>query len=382
MKKQAKILLLSCKTGEGHNSAALAVAEGFAHFGAESRILDPVSVVGEKTRRGICGLYNRVIQDAPSLFGAAYRAGELWSDTFPRSPVYLANSLYASRMLSAIREGGYDAVVSTHLYGMEVMTAIRRKLGVPVPSFGVLTDYTCIPFFRETDQDAWFVPHGDLCPDMRHRGMPAERLIVTGMPVSERFSRRMSREMARSRLGLEQDRRVYLVMTGGAGCGNVAAICDGLLAEDSGRFCAYVLAGNNATLRRKLSERYPTQTDQIRVLGFTREVDLFMAAADVLITKPGGLSSTEAAVFGIPLVHLISIPGCEEYNAAFFAAHGMCEKTADARESAHLAVRLASDPAACARMRAAQAAQMHPLAARDIAARVLSFPALCGQEAD
>ena len=337
-----KLLILSCNTGEGHHSAALAVQEALNARGVPNDIMDPLSSVGEATRKRVCELYNSIIRNMPKAFGLIYRAGELVDDALPGSPVYFANSLYASRLLDCIREGGYDGVISTHLYGMEAMTAIRRKLGVHVPNYGVLTDYTCIPFFSDVQLDGYFIPHRDLAAELAEKGMDARLLIPTGIPVSERFAHALPQDDARRRLNLPEGKRVYLVMTGGVGCGNVSEICDGLRAGDDSDFLACVLTGRNEELRAELAERYR------------------------------GLSSTEAAAARVPLVHWITIPGCEERNADFFSARGLSVQTRSPGEAASLAVALARDPAACAAMRKRQAEEINPYSARDAVGHVLA----------
>lgn len=366
-----KLLILSCNTGEGHHSAALAVQEALNARGVPNDIMDPLSSVGEATRKRVCELYNSIIRNMPKAFGLIYRAGELVDSALPGSPVYFANSLYASRLLDCIREGGYDGVISTHLYGMEAMTAIRRKLGVHVPNYGVLTDYTCIPFFSDVQLDGYFIPHRDLAAELAEKGMDARLLIPTGIPVSERFAHALPQDEARRRLNLPEGKRVYLVMTGGVGCGNVSEICDGLRAGDDSDFLACVLTGRNEELRAELAERYRGEP-RVRPVEFTREVSIYMNAADVLITKPGGLSSTEAAAARVPLVHWITIPGCEERNADFFSARGLSVQTRSPGEAASLAVALARDPAACAAMRKRQAEEINPYSARDAVGHVLA----------
>lgn len=366
-----KLLILSCNTGEGHHSAALAVQEALNARGVPNDIMDPLSSVGEATRRRVCELYNSIIRNIPKAFGLIYRAGELADSALPGSPVYFANSLYAGKLLDCIRDGGYDGVISTHLYGMEAMTAIRQKLGVHIPNYGVLTDYTRIPFFSDVHLDGYFIPHRDLAAELVEKGMDAQLLIPTGIPVSERFAHALPQDEARRRLNLPESKRIYLVMTGGVGCGNVAEICDGLRDGDGGDFLACVLTGKNESLRDELNERYRDEP-RIRAVDFTREVNVYMNAADVLITKPGGLSSTEAAAARVPLVHWITIPGCEERNADFFSARGMSVQTRSPGEAAVLAVNLARDPAACAAMRQHQAEEINPNSARDTVAHVLA----------
>ena len=365
-----KILILSCSTGEGHNAAARALLEAAELRGDRADLRDPVSFGGERARRAVAGAYNGMIRRAPVLFGAVYGLGDLCDRTNLTSPIYLANSLYAEKLSREIEREGYDAVISTHLYGAEAMTAVRRREGIRIPSYCVLTDYTIIPFFTEPDADALFLPHEDLIAEGIEKGAAPEKLIPTGIPTSPRFPSPMSREEARQSLGIPSTSRVYLCMSGGVGCGNMSRLCKQLAeAENGDDWHAFVLTGRNAGMREAIEERF---TDgHVTAVPFTKEIPLWMRAADVMISKAGGLSSTEAAVAGIPLVHLLTIPGCETKNAAFFEARGMSRRTRSEAEAAEAAVALAKDKAVSDAMREAQR-QNIPQGAAD---RVLDYVA-------
>ncbi|MGN1001706.1 MAG: UDP-N-acetylglucosamine 2-epimerase [Oscillospiraceae bacterium] len=365
-----KVLILSCFTGEGHNSAAWAVEEALIRNGAECELADPVAFAGEKAQNFVSGCYNNMIKKRPGAFGAVYKVGSLYSATKAPSPIYWANSLYAQKLYDYIREQGFDAVVATHLYGMEAMTAIRRKLGAAIPSYGVLTDYTCIPFFRDTVLDGYFAPHEEMKAELVREGIPEERVIVSGIPVSARFREHLPREEARERLSIPRDKQVYLLMTGGVGCENISELCDELLHSERDDFAAYVLVGRNEELKKTLDARYAGD-ERLKTVSFTRQVNLYMNAADVMLSKPGGLSSTEAAVANVPLVHFRAIPGCETQNAIFFSSHGMSVWAKTKQEAVADLEELARDGERAERMRAMQRQTINPDAAGDIARHMM-----------
>lgn len=364
-----KILILSSGTGEGHNSAAYAVAEALDRAGAAHELVDPLTFRSQRTAKLVTASYNGIIKKTPAAFGLIYRAGALYSSTRLVSPVYYANARYAGALRDYIDANRFDAVVTTHLFAMEALTAMRRKFGAGVPCYGVLTDYTCIPFFHETRLDGYFIPHDDLRPELEAKGVDGARLHATGIPVSARFAAHRPRAEAREALGVAADAKMLLIMTGGAGCGNPFALCDALLrlGEPPETF---LLVGHNAELQEKLSKKYGGCA-WLHLVPFTREVPLYMNAADALISKPGGLSSTEAAVANIPLVHLLAFNGCETKNVEFFTAHGLSVR-ADREDEAILAAkRLLDDPDAAERMRQAQRREIHPDAADRIAEAVM-----------
>lgn len=344
-----KLLILSCSTGEGHNSAAKALAEAAERAGICADIADPVAFGGERAKALVASCYNNMIKRSPALFGAVYQAGRAYSATGVKSPVYLANKLYSKALSDYIIGGGYRAVICTHLYGMEAVTAAYRKKMLDIPSYGVLTDYTCIPFIPETSLTAYFSPHPDLTGELVKKGIPEKLIFPLGIPVSGKFRPSLSRAQARERLGIPESGKMYLIMSGGVGCGNLSALCDVLFGCGGADFTAYVIAGRNEKMRLRLTERYG-ENGRIRILGFTDKVATFMRAADVLISKAGGLSSTEAAVAGIPYVQLMTIPGCETKNAEFFSERGMSVKATSPEAAAYEAARLASSPEASKHM--------------------------------
>ena len=363
-----RILILSCSTGDGHNSAARALAEAGERMHIETELRDPVSFGGERARRIVAEAYNGMIRRIPRLFGAVYRIGDLYDRSRLPSPIYAANALYAESLGRYVEEGGFDAVISTHLYGLEGMCAARRGGFCAVPSYGVLTDYTFIPFFSEPDMEAVFIPHADLAEEGVKKGLDPDRLVPAGIPVSARFGEKISQEEARERLGIGTEGRLYLLMSGGVGGGDMGRLCAALAwrLEDGDRIA--VMTGRNERLRAELEDRW-RDFPALTAVGFTRDIPLWMKAADVTISKAGGLSSTEAAVAGTPLVHTMAIPGCETKNAAFFAARSMSrrEKTLDG--AARAAVELASDREEREAMRRAQRANTHA----DAADRVMDY---------
>lgn len=364
-----KILLLSCSTGEGHNHCASAVRESLDARGHETEFLDMLRVFGEPGVLNIEKLLNTISSKSPDMFGLMYKAGEMYSSTNITSPVYLANIRHAGQLRELIEKRGYDAVVCSHLFPMETLTFLRRHDRLNVRCYGVLSDYACIPFLPETDLDGYFLPHADVSAECVAAGMDEAKLIVTGMPVASSFRAHPGKSEARAALGLPDGKKLYLIMTGGIGCGDAVSLCDSILRVPDEKTLICVLAGKNQELLDALNEKYGG-SGSVRALPFTDKVALYMSAADVLLSKAGGISSSEAAVFNIPLVHTMSIPGIETLNAEFFAAHGMSFHAENQSEAARFADRLIYDSDVCTRMLAAQRKAVPPTGAEQIAAYI------------
>lgn len=364
-----KVLILSCDTGCGHNSAAAALSDELRRRGIEHTVFDPLTLGGKRTDRIVSASYSGMLRKAPSAFGVIYRVGDLYSSTGITSPVYLANAVYAKKLQAYITNGGYDRVICTHLFAMEAMTAIKRRLGGSVPCYGVMTDYTCVPFFAETQLDGYFIPHEDLREEHVKKGIPCDRIWCTGIPVRERFTHHTDKAEARAALGMPADAEIALVMSGGVGCGNIGEICSALLKKQTGKLAVFVLTGRNAQMKQELDGRF-SDVPALHTVSFTDKVNLYMNASDVMISKPGGLTSTEAAVSGIPLVQLLTYTGCEKKNIAFFSSHGMSAQAESPEDAAEKAAELIRDREKAEAMLLAQRRNASPEAARIIVEKV------------
>ena len=360
------VLLLSCSTGEGHNHCARAVRQALEAMGHETDFFDLLHLFGDPGPIGIEGLLNVISTKAPNLFGLMYKAGERVSALGVTSPVYVVNMNYGRKLCDLINERGYDAVVCSHLFPMETLTFIRRWYSIRAKCYGILSDYTCIPFLAETELDAWFLPHETVKQECVNAGIPAEKLIVTGMPVAAGFRAAMTKAEARESLGISMEKKLYLVMTGGIGCGDAIGLCDRLLVLPDEDALICVLAGRNQELLDRLEEKYGGHAC-VRAVPFTDQVSAWMHAADVLLSKAGGISSAEAAVVGVPLVHTMMIPGVETKNAAFFSGLGMSLMANTPDEAARFADRIVYDGKTAARIIAAQREHMPPDGAERIA---------------
>lgn len=211
-----KILILSCNTGEGHNAAGKAIREAAIRCGHTADMLDMFLLSGKKTSHAVGGAYVELVKHMPHAFGMLYKIGMAISSNKHKSPVYYANALMAKKLAACLSQHDYDIIVTPHLYPAETMTYMKKKGMLKIPAAAIGTDYTCIPFWEETDLDAYFLPHEDCVSEYVHRGIPADRLYPYGIPVSGAFSpaedRILAKMHARNALNLPQGVPICLVM--------------------------------------------------------------------------------------------------------------------------------------------------------------------------
>ncbi len=315
-----RVLILSANTGGGHNSCAAALAEQFGRMQVDCEIEDAISMISEKTSNFISWGHSYVYRKLPKLFGTAYRFEERHPpqrvyDYFARGAVQLQEKLLSER---------FDAVICVHVFAGMMMTALRCRFQNRIPSYFVATDYTCSPGVSSLDADAFFIPHRMLFGEFVRREIPADKLFATGIPVRSSFFDRLEKAEARKMLGMEEARRVILLGGGSMGCGNLNRHAPELASKLPSDAILAVLCGRNEALVEDL-ERF--SSDTFRVVGFTDDISLYLSAADIYLTKPGGLMTTEAIAKQLPMVLVETVPGCETRNLNFLSELGVGEKT-------------------------------------------------------
>jgi processive 1,2-diacylglycerol beta-glucosyltransferase len=316
--------------------------------------------------------YIGMVKTIPQLYGVIYDRAErakaaggfrVWAAEFT------ARNLHG--LLERMKP---SVVVCTHAFPCNAMAAYKRLFDPSIPVLGIVTDYVVHPFWIYKSIDAYAVATPEERSAMIARGLDPARIEVTGIPVDPRFGRPRERDDVRRLLGLPLDKPVVLVMGGGLGLGPIATTARAL--AQSGRdVCAVVIVGRNARVQRRVALdalRVPYET---RVLGFVDNVDAYMHAADVLVTKPGGLTVAEALVAGVPMVLMRPLPGQEERNARYLVARGAALRARQESDLARTVAALIDDAPRREALRAAAASIGFPDAALRISERIAALAA-------
>ena len=336
-----RVLILTCNTGGGHNAVAAALAESFRRLGVSSDTADGLSFISQKASRFVSKWHTRFYRRYPKLYKAGYMSAENDAESNDRdNPVYRYMARGARRLDRAIQDGGYDAVVCVHVIPAMMMTELRRQHETgPVFCF-VATDYTCSPTVGGCTPDICVIPHEELAEEFVSCGIARETLLAAGIPVRAVFRERGDRAAARSELALPPEGRHIVLMSGSIGCGPMADIAAELEKRmEQGDF-ASVLCGSNRQMLYALRRR---GFRRVEAVGFTNRVHRYMDSADVLVSKPGGISITEAGTRGTPLLLADMVGGCETRNQEFFHARGWAE-TCQPEDMADAALALLDRP--------------------------------------
>ena len=302
-----KILVLSCSTGGGHNACGHYIEKEFKENHVECDFVDYFDILGPNARELSEKIYLDSTKNNGSIFKLAYRLGEAYSKTGIASPVYGLNKLGKNKLYKYIIKNDYDLVISTHLFPAMAVTTLKKD-GKELKLINVATDYHAIPFWEETKPDYFVIPHNSLKGDFVKKGFKEKIILDFGIPVSSSFYR------VKNNLDLPTDKDIVLIASGSMGFGKMKDIVRSLLEHISNVYVV-ALCGNNKELYSELNE---INNQNLMVKGFVNNINEYITASTAVLTKPGGLTSTEVGVIRKPMIHIMPIPGVENYNAKFF----------------------------------------------------------------
>ena len=317
-----RALIFTTHTGGGHDASAQAIAQELIARGVETEVMDCVAFGGAWFSRVVSGTYDKTVQKYPDSFGKIYHLGQAISTPKFKSPVYLVNSAYAFRMARKIAEFGADMIVCTHMFGGQSVTHLRKRGQYKGLFAMVMTDYTFIPFLEDVQPDVLCVSHRAQLGECRAKRLPEGILKPFGIPVSPDCKPCTDRAAAKEKVGLSPDTPHVLLVGGSMGAGNLPQLVERLLPTLPDNARLTVVCGSNEAVRNEAQARFGSDP-KVRIMGMVRPLYDLMASADVLLTKSGGLTTTEAMTIGTPMVIVHPIVGCETANAEFFERTGL-----------------------------------------------------------
>lgn len=335
-------LLLSCNTGGGHNAAARAIAGEASRRGIDCEITNALQFVPKTVETVIEKGHVFAYRKIPKIYGRGY----LLQEQHPSTSTYTQFLQYSDALLAylnahvTVTGKPYDAVICVHVFPALIMTGVRQKAKSRIPTFFVATDYTCSPSVNLIDVDRWFVPK-DLKQEFAQAGVPLRKICETGIPVDASCYHPLSRKEARKKLSLPEQPLMVLLSCGSMGAGHMDVVAGRLLKELPQSTLLAVLTGNNQDLQEKLTRNF--DSSRVIAIPFTREVGTWMSASDVLLTKAGGLTSTEAATRGLPTIYMDAVPGLETHNMDYMTRRGLALSAKNSRELVEQTRRLLSD---------------------------------------
>lgn len=373
----ARILVLSASVGAGHLRAAEAVELALHQVvpGATIKNLDVLTLTNAAFRHVYGKAYLDLVNKAPHVLGYFYdmldrpsRSGRQRGDRL-RLAVEKLNLKSFVRLLS---EEPWDVVINTHFLPAEIIAALRKKEQLSVPQVTVTTDFEthrlwvnqpCEHYFTATEEGALY---------LQSWGVPPGDTTATGIPIHPVFSQSKDREACQRSFGFEGQRPVVLQLAGGFGVGPVEQLYRALLDVEE-PLDILAVTGRNEKAKKQLEEVGPPSRHAVKVFGFTSQIDEMMAAADLVLSKPGGLTTSETLARGAAMVIVNPIPGQESRNSDFLLENGAAIKVNNAATLAHKVTQLVRDRDRLAQLKANARRLGRPRAAFDVVQRALAF---------
>lgn len=317
-----KVLILSCSTGQGHNSCAQAIKEYFESQGVRCDFRDSFDFISKQFARFMSWGHSFIYRYLPGLFRWGYGYSNSHPSVFhKKSGIYKLLTAGAERLYQYLSDGQFDTVICTHVFSAIMLTHTLKKHPLPIQTAFVATDYTCHPGMDTVDLQKYFIPNDQLTDDFASYGIPRDRITATGIPIRQEFLTQVDETEARVRLNIGGGSRHLVMMCGSMGCGPMSRMIKHIapiLPKDAE---VSVICGTNKRLYVKLKHRYGANP-KIHIIGYTDQVPLYMDSADLYLTKPGGISITEAAAKKLPMAFVNAVAGCEQYNMNFFIDMG------------------------------------------------------------
>lgn len=314
-----KVLLMSVKAGYGHHSTAKAIMDCFEENGHKCEMLDMFAYINKHLGNTIQDGYLLSTKYLSDTYGKVYDKLNKKDEPYDKiSVTALLSNIVSKKLIGYVEDFAPDLIIGTHSYAAVVMSILREKGVTDCPLIGIVTDFTVHPFWESTNLDYYVIPDAQLTYGMNKKGIPTKKLVPTGIPIRKAFSTKLSKKEARDMLGIE-DKTTILVMMGSMGYGNIQ---DTLYEIDDfdADFQMLVVCGSNHKLKASIDE--DMWKKNVYAYGFVDNADIMMDASDVIVTKPGGLTTSEALAKGLPIIAMNPIPGQEDKNLAFLVNNG------------------------------------------------------------
>ncbi len=327
-----KVMILSVTAGFGHHATAKAVGDMFEAKGDTVQIVDIYEYISKLVYDTISKGYLLSTKYAPKAYSLFYKSLEKKDkDDLLLEKLNIINHINTfgiTKFQKVIDDFEPDAIVCTHVFSAQLMEVMIKENLIKALTVGIITDFTIHPFWEEVKELDYIVTASELLTlRAEKKGIEKTRQLPFGIPINPKFNKGISKKDAREQLGLDAEIPVILVMGGSMGYSNGKRIVKAI--DRTGfEFQIVAVCGNNEKQFNKLT-KYKAEYSgkcKINILGFVNYVDVLMDAADCIVTKPGGLTVSEALAKRLPLILVDPIPGQEERNVEFLVNNGLASK--------------------------------------------------------
>lgn len=336
------ILILSASTGGGHMRASKAIESYMIKQDKDInvKIVDSLLYISPILNKTITSGYVYLATKTPKLYGKLYDLSN--KDRKFSNFVTRINNIFANKLLPLIDDFKPDVIITTHPFPTEMVSRLKLKNEINIPLICIMTDYAPHKAWLSEKVDAYIVANDDMVAKMVAQGVSEEHIYPYGIPVDEVFFEEEEKQLVLEELNLDKNLPTILMMAGSFGVANVFDIYANII-DINLDFQIILVTGKNKKLYNQFEEVVGNSPKNTKLIYFTNEINKFMQASDIIITKPGGLTVTEALACNIPMAIFDAIPGQEEENAEFLIKHNMAVRISDGNSCREAIVRLLED---------------------------------------
>jgi processive 1,2-diacylglycerol beta-glucosyltransferase len=324
-----KVLILSASVGAGHLRAAEALEKAFkqSNLAEEVKNIDVLNYTNPLFRRLYGKAYLDMVNNMPEVLGWLYDSlDKPWENEKRRLALDRLNTL---PFINLLKKEKPDLAVCTHFLPSEIISWLKAKGKANFPQAVVVTDFDAHAMWLCHHYEQYFVALNETKIHLSKIGIPAEKITVTGIPIDPLFAEKKDKSAMREKYGLDKDKLTIMVSAGGFGVGNIEHLLQAL-SELQTPSQILAICGRNEDLQKKLEklavEKLNNERVTFRPIGFTREMDEYMSASDLIVGKPGGLTTSEALAKGLIFCIVNPIPGQEERNSDHLLEKGCAIK--------------------------------------------------------
>ncbi|AHF08176.1 MGDG synthase family glycosyltransferase [Desulfitobacterium metallireducens] len=318
-----KAIIITTPLGNGHNSVAQALSTYLTKQHVENIVLDLYENIQPMLKDIISKGYYLSMKSMTLVKDFAsdiYDLNEKRDMTSEYSLNRVQNIMLASKLNKVIDEYNPDLIICTQVYAAQVVDVLKEKGKVSATAVGIITDFTVQSYWEDVEHFEYIVVGSELLSfQLKKRNIQPERVLPFGIPIADKFALQRSKTQACSLLNLSDHTKNVLIMGGGMGFGNIDKYIEEI-DKSVLDLQMIVVCGSNKSLYKKLQGK--STRKKMVVLGYINYVDILMDASDCILSKPGGITTSETLAKGLPMIMIDQLPGVEDRNVEFLLNNG------------------------------------------------------------
>ncbi len=366
------ILLLYISNNSGHHCATKAIEESLHALSSDIKVLNIncFNYTNPVLEKIINSIYNNVIKSKPEVWEYLYDNPKILRRT--KKIRKLIHKFNSKKLKKLIYDFNPEAVVCSQAFPCGMVADFKKTFNLNFPLVGVLTDYAPHLYWIYDNINAYVVPSEDTKNRIINCGIEKSKVFVYGIPISPRFIDTGNKEPLLKNLKLESGIPTILIMGGGQGLGPIEDLIFAINTIEK-PFQIIVICGANQKLKKWLEKRKLLFRKKMVIFGYSKEINKLMGISDLLVTKPGGLTTAEALTKALPIVIVNPLPGQETKNTEFLLEEKVAVKAKNSLDAAVLIEELLNNPAKLKQMKAAALKHATPQSAVKAAQLILNL---------